>query len=269
MPAIESADGSIIGYEVLGDGAPVVLIGGAFNDRRSVGALAAALAADGFAAVAYDRRGRGGSGEAGPWSVRREVEDLGAIVQALGGSAAVFGHSSGAALALAGAAAGLPLTRLALYEPSFRPWPFPEGVVEGVREALAADDRDAAARRFLTGAVGVPETVVAGIAGGPGWPAMTALAHTLPADLELSLPGGGLPGGLAALRQPVLVLTGGRSPGWWAELDESLAAAVPDGRHELVPDADHSALQHPGSFLVPLLGFLRADRGDAAEGRTA
>src|SRR3569833_4746993 len=96
---VTSADGTSIAYERRGAGAPVILVGGAFNDRTPVAGLAEVLAGD-FTTIAYDRRGRGSSGDAGTYAIAREIEDIAALFAVAGGSASVFGHSSGAVLVL-------------------------------------------------------------------------------------------------------------------------------------------------------------------------
>ncbi|MFI9590194.1 alpha/beta fold hydrolase [Nonomuraea sp. NPDC052265] len=107
LQTVISADGTRIAFESSGDGHPVILVGGAFNDRTTVAALAAALA-PGFRAIAHDRRGRGGSGDAPAYAVEREIEDLAALIEHAGGPASLFGHSSRAVLALEAAAYGRP-----------------------------------------------------------------------------------------------------------------------------------------------------------------
>ncbi len=113
-----SRDGTAIAYERIGAGSPVVLVGGAMTTGDGLLPLAAQLAHR-FGAVPYDRRGRGASGDTAPFAVAREVEDIAALIDAVGGSAALYGHSSGAALAVHAAASGLPVTEVALYEPPF------------------------------------------------------------------------------------------------------------------------------------------------------
>ena len=131
-----SGDGTRIAYETVGSGPPVVIVSGAFGDRAAARELAAALSGR-FTAAGYDRRGRGDSGDTPPYAPARERDDLRAVIDALGGSAFVYGHSSGGALALDAVAAGLPITKLAVYEPPFtvddsRP-PYPDGFVETLR----------------------------------------------------------------------------------------------------------------------------------------
>jgi pimeloyl-ACP methyl ester carboxylesterase len=118
MNTVTSGDGTTIAFDRSGEGPPLVLVGGALSDRLAAGSLTEALAPR-FTVIAYDRRGRGDSGDTAPYAVEREIEDLEALVAEAGGSAFVFGHSSGAALALEASARGLPATKLALYEPPF------------------------------------------------------------------------------------------------------------------------------------------------------
>src|SRR5438309_5197503 len=112
---VVSKDGTAIAFEQFGEGQPLVLVVGAFNDRSTGAPLAASLAPH-FSVFTYDRRGRGESGDTAPYDVEREIEDLAALIAEAGGAAAVFGYSSGANLALQAAASGLPITKLALYE---------------------------------------------------------------------------------------------------------------------------------------------------------
>jgi pimeloyl-ACP methyl ester carboxylesterase len=113
LTTVTSRDATSIAYERIGAGPPVIIVVGAFNDR-SAGAPLATVLAPHFTVVTYDRRGRGASGDTTPYVVRREIEDLDAIIDSVGGAAAVVGYSSGAALGLKAAAAGSAITKLAL-----------------------------------------------------------------------------------------------------------------------------------------------------------
>ncbi len=118
MDTVVSADGTVIAFDRYGDGPPIIMTAGAFNTRSQTEPLARALAPR-FTAMNYDRRGRGDSGDTPPYSVEREIDDIAALIAAAGGSASVFGHSSGATLTLKAAASGLPIRHLVLYEPPF------------------------------------------------------------------------------------------------------------------------------------------------------
>ncbi len=116
---VRSADGTSIAFETTGDGPPLILVGGSFCDRSAPtsGTPLAALLAHRFTVLSYDRRGRGDSEDTAPYAIEREVQDLSALVTAAGGSAFVFGNSSGGLLALDAAARGLTIPKLVLYEP--------------------------------------------------------------------------------------------------------------------------------------------------------
>src|SRR4030095_553779 len=118
METTVSKDGTTIAFDRLGDGPPVVLVCGFPTDRKYPNGPLASLLASGFTVLNYDRRGRGDSGDTQPYAVEREFEDLDAVIgeAGAGGSAFVYGTSSGAALALKAAAPGGPLTKLALWE---------------------------------------------------------------------------------------------------------------------------------------------------------
>ena len=257
MDTVRSADGTPIAFDTTGSGPPLVLVVGAFCDRQTTRAITKLLASD-FTVYEYDRRGRGDSGDTPPYAVEREIEDLAAVAGAAGGKPNVFGHSSGAVLALEAAARGVAMTKLVAYEPPYivddsRPRP---GVDLGDRlGALVSDGRrDDAAKLFLTEAVGVPAEVVEMIASGPDWPGMTAIAHTLRYDI-VACDNNQLPAGrLAAIAVPTLVLGGANSPEWFHHTVCAVAGAIPGAQLQFLEGADHRA---PDDVLAPVLaGFL-------------
>ena len=253
MQTTTSADGTTIAYERHGEGSPLVLLGGAFNDRGTVRDLALGLATD-FSVYVYDRRGRGDSGDTPPYAVEREVEDLEAVIHAAGGTAGVFGHSSGAALAVHAAAAGAPVSKLAVYEPPYRT-DVPATLREHVVAAVAAGDRIEAIRLFLTQAVGIPKPVVPMIQASPDWAGMSAIAHTLPYDLAV-LDDGVVPESAATIRVPTLALLGGASPEWFATAVAKFVAAVPGARSITIAGEDHAILQRPAALVPALIEFF-------------
>jgi len=150
---------------------------GAFNDRATGAPLARFLEPH-FTVFNYDRRGRGDSGDTAPYALEREIEDLDALIAQAGGSASVFGYSSGAILALRAAAQGLAIPQLALYEPP------PTGGKAGnlaarLTELISAGRRGDAVELFQTEGVGIPAAVVAQMRNAPFRPALEKMAHTL------------------------------------------------------------------------------------------
>jgi pimeloyl-ACP methyl ester carboxylesterase len=163
MNKVTSADGTPIAFERLGDGQPVIVVGGATCDRAKTRPLAERLAQH-FTVINYDRRGRGDSGDTAPYAVEREIDDLAALIAEFGESASVYGHSSGAGLVLHAAARGLPITKLVLHEPPYVPAGDEEQRIsreyaENLRTLLAVDRRGDAVALFLT-LVGTPPEMV-------------------------------------------------------------------------------------------------------------
>ncbi|MPZ54349.1 MAG: alpha/beta fold hydrolase, partial [Acidimicrobiia bacterium] len=151
MPeTVRSADGTTIAYDQVGSGPSVIAIGGAFNVRQSHAGLADVLAPN-FTVYTYDRRGRGDSTDTEPYAVEREIEDLAALIDGAGGSAYVYGHSSGACLALEAASRGLPIPKLVVYEPPYATDEESESgdLSKDIQEAIDAGRPDQAAELFL------------------------------------------------------------------------------------------------------------------------
>lgn len=254
MDLLTSKDGTAIACDRVGDGPALVLTVGAFCDRGTV-APVAALLADRFTVYTYDRRGRGGSGDTPPYAVEREIEDLAAVIEAAGGSAAVYGHSSGAALALEAALRGLPITALALYEAPYMVGEAhpPQDYVERLFAFAAAGQRTEAVEYWLGPVVGVPAPVIEGMRSAPFWAGMEGLAHTLAYDASImghNTEGKPLPAEWAAMTLPTLVLGGANSPPPLQQAVEALATLLPNARREAIPGADHGC---PPEVLAPIL----------------
>lgn len=246
---VTSKDGTSIAYDRSGAGPALILVGGALSER-SAWAPVAKLLAPHFTVVAYDRRGRGDSGDTAPYAVAREIEDIEALIDDAGGTAFLHGQSSGAVLSLE-ATVRLPekVQKLSLYEPPFiiddsRPPP-PEGFAEHIAELLAADSRGEAVEYWMTDIVGAPAEMVIEMKRAPMWPALEAVAHTLPYDIAVlgdGMSGKPLPAERwAAMTAPVLVMDGGASPAWIRHTAETLADTLPYGEHKSLPGQTHSA----------------------------
>ncbi|MFJ8073284.1 alpha/beta fold hydrolase [Streptomyces sp. NPDC096176] len=246
-----SVDGTRIAYEQRGEGPPLVMVSGALCAAASDAPLAELLASR-FSVFTYDRRGRGGSGDTAPYAVEREVEDLAAVIAEAGPGAAVHGMSSGAALALRAAAAGLPIAQLSLYEPPFQTEPARRGNGEyvGRMKSLLAQGRRGDALAAFLGAVGMPEEAVSGLRLLPLWTDMEALAHTLEYDHEVMGDGTVPTDLLASVAAPVMVVDGGSSPAGMREAARAVAEALPRGRHRTLTGQTHEVAPH---VLAPTL----------------
>lgn len=245
METATSADGTRIAFERLGSGPPLVLVGGAFCDRKArvSGLPLARELGSGLTVFAYDRRGRGDSTDTPPYATAREIEDLACVLEAAGGTASVYGHSAGAILALEGALAGLPVRQLALYEPplvlgGLRD-PMPPGLPEQLAALTEQGDRTATATLFLTRAVGLPAPIVEQRKQHPMWSSLEAASHTLSYDARLTADPESIIARASALRVPVVLFDGGRSQPWMRAGVESLARAIPGAARVSLPDQAH------------------------------
>jgi pimeloyl-ACP methyl ester carboxylesterase len=255
MHTTRSADGTVIVYDLLGAGTPVVLVSGA-SCARGVHAPLAELLAVGHTVVNYDRRGRGDSGDTPPYAVEREIEDLAAVMEAAGGSAAVFGNSSGAVLALRAAAAGLPITELVLWEPPFQlDADAPERARAYVTELTASLDqgRRGDAMALFMRSVGLPSVMIGQMRQAPMWASMEAIAPTLAYDAAV-MGDGRPPADLANVKTPTLVLTGSQTGPWASAAALALVDAVPSAQHTVLEGQDHNVswdvlAPHVMSFL--------------------
>jgi pimeloyl-ACP methyl ester carboxylesterase len=255
-----SADGTVIGYDRAGSGPGVVLVAGAFQHRAldpTTIEVADRLAAEGFTVVNYDRRGRGDSTDTQPYAVEREIEDLAAMVDAAGGSAAVFGNSSGSALCLHGAAAGLPITHIALWEPPFALKAEGDGgaFLAGLQDRIAAGDRVGTVEYFMSD---MPPEWVAGAKASPAWDLMLQVAPTLAYDTALLNRNQheSWRAHWAAVTVPVLVMVGEPTLPIFPPAAEALVAALPDARSKTIAASNHG--WRPDLMCSELVAFLRS-----------
>ncbi len=242
MESVTSKDGTNITFDKLGAGKPVVLVSGGSVDKGSNASLAEALAPH-YTVYNYDRRGRGKSGDTQPYAVDREIEDIEAVIDAAGGTAYLYGSSSGAALALE-AARKLPakVTKLVLWEPPYimnpqqRPAP---NTAQIFKDFIAQGKRGEAAEYFMAKVVGLPPEFVAQARNSPWWPAQEAIAHTLSYDAtvmgDYSLP----ESKVADLSMPTLILAGGASFPFMHETADAIAKILPKGTRRTLEGQSH------------------------------
>ncbi|HEY8601111.1 MAG TPA: alpha/beta hydrolase [Thermomicrobiales bacterium] len=265
METVTSRDGTTIAFDRLGSGPALILITGALGTRGSHQGMAALLAPD-FTVFNYDRRGRGDSGDTAPYAVAREIEDIDAVITAAGGSAFLYGMSSGAILAL-DAANALPskVTKVALYEPPFilddsRP-PLPADYVPRLNAAIAAGRPGDAVEIFMTDAIRLPAEYLGPMRESPMWAGMEAVAHTIAYDGTIvgdTMSGKPLPKDRwTAVAIPTLVITGGLSEGFFHTGGRSLASELRDARHIILPGQDHNVA---ADVLAPALAEFFAGR---------
>jgi pimeloyl-ACP methyl ester carboxylesterase len=254
---VTSRDGTRITYDTWGKGPALILVNGALADRSGNAELAQLLAPS-FTVYSYDRRGRGGSGDTKPYSVRREIEDIEALIDAAGGSARVYGKSSGASLALQAAAElGKKVEKLALYE---APYNDADGAAKEWKEfkaqldaLLAANRRDEAVTQFLKFS-GAPDEVLTKLKASPAWPGMLAMAPTLSYDVAVVGVDRSVPVGIAAkVKATTLVMDGGASletlP-FMRPTADKLGKTIPDAQRSVIEGQTHDV---SAKVLAPIL----------------
>jgi pimeloyl-ACP methyl ester carboxylesterase len=259
MNTTHSKDGTPLAYDRFGKGPALILVNGAMATRTDTTKTAESLGQH-FTIFAYDRRGRGKSGDTAPYAVEREVEDLDALITEAGGSVFVFGHSSGAILALEAARllASTRILKLALYEPPLMTKEnhprLPEDYVTHVNELIATGQRGEAVVYFLTVAIGLPAETVAQMRNAPMWPNLEAVAHTIAYDGALTIDtaiGSPLPlKKWGSIQIPTLVMSGGKSFPFLPEAAQTLTEILPNAQYRHFPEQDHGIKD---DILVPTL----------------
>lgn len=239
MDAATSADGTTIAFEQVGEGPTVVILGGAFSVASDGNALAKALVDIGFRAVTVDRRGRGSSGDQRGSTPEDEVDDLAAVIDAVGGYAIVLGHSSGAVLALYAAAKGVPIRSLFLSEPPFR-FGIDEpaaDLAERLQQLVDEGRGDEAVVAFQLEGVGLPPAMVEQIRQSELFSALVPLAQStvydaaLTAKLSTPLPE------MLSVSQPVTILRGEQTFPLLVAAADRLADEMPKAELVIVPES--------------------------------
>lgn len=257
MRTVISKDGTPIAFDQSGQGPALILVAGALCTRLSwSGPELAKLLAPHFTVYNYDRRGRGDSGDTKPYAVMREIEDIEVLIDEAGGSAYLYGHSSGAALALEAAVKlGEKVKKLTMYEAPYNDeseaklaW---RAYIQHLTELLAADRRGNAVALFME-LVGTPTDQIEAMRHAPAWPPLEAIAPTLAYDHTAILgKDGAVPIERAAqVRVPTLIMNGGASYPFMYETARALSKAMPHAHLRTLEGQGHGPAD---DILAPAL----------------
>jgi pimeloyl-ACP methyl ester carboxylesterase len=261
MSHVTSHDGTTIAYERSGSGPALILVDGALCSRAfGPSPKLAPLLARSFTVYAYDRRGRGQSGDSASYAPAREVEDIAALITAAGGSVSLLGLSSGGALALEAAAAGLPITRVVAYEPPYVDDTGQRGgdAYEGDLKRLLADgNRGGAVKYFMKDMVGVPAPFVMMMRLMPWiWRKLEAVAHTLPYDAAVMTQFKIPRARYSSIRTPTLMLNGGKTDQRLKDAARAIAQLIPGAQHRELAGQTHNV--KPDVLTPATVEFLTA-----------
>ena len=258
MKTVTSKDGTTIAFDQWGSGPVVILVDGALQYRAFDQGMVqlAELLAPHFTVIHYDRRGRGDSSDIQPYALEREIEDIEAIIDEMGGSASLYGISSGAALAME-AAIALPekVSKLAMYEAPYNDDPAAQQAwrtyVKELRELLAADRKGDAVGHFMM-LVGASPADVEGIRQTPMWPLWESIGHTLAYDHIAAMGEDAAVPTERAVRVtvPALVMDGSESFPFMHATALRLAKTMPHGQHRTLESQTHEV---SAEALAPLL----------------
>lgn len=262
MGTVTSKDGTSIAYEEHGTGPALVIVAGALADRHvAAPPLLVELLARDLTVYNYDRRGKGDSGDMRPYAVEREIEDIEAVIDAAGGEASLYGHSSGGALALLAAARlGTKVRRLALYEVPYNQDPKGKAAWKDYVSRLAtflAEGRNGDAVALFLQIMGMSTEQIAGMRRAQSWPAMEAAGRTLAYDhIAILGPEAAIPVGIAAgVTVPVLVMCGGASLPFMKATAETLSTIMPHAEMRILDGQTHDV---SSEALAPVLAeFFR------------
>jgi pimeloyl-ACP methyl ester carboxylesterase len=257
MHVFTSKDGTHIAYDTQGQGPAVILVAGALCSRLGwSGPHLSNLLAPHFTVYNYDRRGRGDSGDTKPYAVAREVEDIEALIDTAGGSAYLYGHSSGAALVLEAAVQlGQKSKKLALYEAPYHEEAADKQAfkdyIQQLTEALAADRRGDAVAAFMQ-YVGMPTDQIAAMRQSPAWPQLESIALTLAYDHTAILgEDSSIPTQrVAVITAPTLVMHGGASFPFMDNTAQALSKAIPNAKLRTIEGQTHDV---DADVLAPVL----------------
>jgi pimeloyl-ACP methyl ester carboxylesterase len=261
MNTVSSPDGTTIAYDKAGGGPALIVVDGALSVHSSGGkSELATLLAPHLTIYGYDRRGRGESGDTLPYAVDREIEDVAALIDQAGGSAFLYGHSSGGTLAMRAAVQlGDRVSKIAVYEAPHNDDPEAQrswrGYLSQLGDLLADGRRDDAVALFMR-FVGTPDEQVERMRQAPFWPGMAAVAHTLAYD-HAAIIGArwSAPTELAArVSVPALVMAGDASLPFMPAAARALSTAMPHGRLRMLPGQTHDV--NPRVLAPVLVDFF-------------
>jgi pimeloyl-ACP methyl ester carboxylesterase len=256
-----SRDGTQIAFYRRGSGSPLLLVHGT-GATDPTGWPAFPALEERFGVVTLDRRGRGESGDSATYAIEREFEDVAAVMDAIGGTVDLLGHSFGGLLALEAARLTRNIRKLVLYEGV--PLPdsaFPEGVVDRLEALLKAGDREGILTTHYRDLVGMSPDEIEQFRASPAWPVRLASAHTVPRELRALERYAFDPDRFRELQTPTLLLLGGDSPQFAHEATQTVDRALPNSQVVVMPGQQHIAMYTaPDLFVSELTRFLLEPR---------
>lgn len=261
---VTSRDGTPIAAYRSGAGPPLLLVHGTTADHSRWAPISPRFEQH-FTVYAMDRRGRGESGDAPEYELRREAEDVAAVVDGIGEPVFVLGHSHGALCSLEAALLTENVSRLILYEPPVPPIapPTPPAVLDEAQRLIDRGELEAALELFMREIVKMPEHELEAYRRLPAWNVRIQLVPTAAREEGIARTYRFNAERFARLEVPTMLLLGGDSPPWARQASELVDSALPDSRIVVLPGQQHIAMDmDPELFVGAVLEFLLDARGD-------
>lgn len=261
MEKITSHDGTQIACRHRGTGPPLILVHAAGAANATAWTAVLPTLEKHFIVIVMDRRGHGESGDNSTYTLEREAEDIAAVVDSIGESAYLLGHSFGGLCAMEAALLTPNIRKLVLYEPLSISLPgkpvYPEGFIDRLQALVDTGDREEMLTLFYRVIAGLSSQEIEEVKSSSVWPLRLASSHTLPRELRADESYAFDRQRFKDLRIPTLLLEGGNSRAFEKKGNKTLVAALPDSRIAVLPGQKHIAMYTaPDLFLQEILESL-------------
>jgi pimeloyl-ACP methyl ester carboxylesterase len=240
---VRSKDGTLIALECTGAGPSLIMVHGGIGDRTRWTPMFPLLSSR-FTVCAMDRRGRGASGDSPNYSLKKEAEDIAAVVNSRPGKVFVLGHSYGGVVALEATFLTKRISKLILYEPPLQDPSAPlRAFAEEIEKLIEAGERERAVTTFLEKVVKLSSSEVEGMRSRPSWPDLVATIESQPRQMRALAAYKFDPGRMRTVRMPTLLLTGSEtiSP-YLKHAISSLHVALPNPTFVVLEGQQHNAM---------------------------
>ena len=242
--SVRSKDGTRIGFECSGQGPTLLFVHGGVGDRTRWTPMFPLLSSN-FTVCAMDRRGRGLSGDSPDYGIRKEAEDVAAVVNSSRGKVFVFGHSYGGVAALEAALLTKRMSKLMLYEP---PLHDPVGpnleVAEKVEQLIKKGDLEQALIAFQRETVKQPQEEIERMRSRPNWQNLVSTIAVHPRQMRALAAYRFDPDRMKKIRIPTLLLVGGATASPFAKQSiDALQQALPNSTLVTLEGQGHNAME--------------------------
>jgi pimeloyl-ACP methyl ester carboxylesterase len=205
-----------------------------------------------------DRRGHGESEAGSNYSLRKEYEDVAAVVNSRTGPVFVLGHSIGGLFALEAASLTNKISRLVLYEPPLQDLDH-TAIADRMEKMIQAGDREQALLTFLREIVMVSPEGIAAMKSQAVWPHRVAGIDIQIREIRAASKYRFDAKRTRRLKIPTLLLAGSKTASpQLKQAINSLMDALPERTLVVFEGQEHNAMDRiPEQFAETVMNFLR------------